>query len=431
MMKGRKETEDKIKQLEKELHDIVGWGLNYNSPKQCQRYFYNEKKITPYKKKTAAGYTITCDSDALIRIGRGTATRKGLEEAFLIMELRTLTSKTLGTYLNLDKIDKDGRYRSSYNPVGARTGRLSSSENIFGTGGNQQNWPHEHLKYLVADPGYIAYSFDLSQAENRIVAYVARILEMVEAFETGMDVHSLTAALMFGKRPDEISDVDGSSSLAGGRHSERFWGKKANHSLNYGIGYSEFALKNEVPEFEAKQIINAYHKAYPGVRGNYHALVQNQLANGRTITNLFGRKRVFLDRWGNQLFKDAYAQIPQSTVGDKINEHGINYVYYNPTSFKELELLRQVHDDFGFQIPIHIGWEEHSRMLWRIKEKLETPLSYHDREFIIPADLTMGLSFSKEKDRCVEVKSSKWPKSLNELALLLKDSYEKLTRKEN
>jgi len=64
---------------------------------------------------------------------------------------------------DIGKVDKDGRYRSSYKPVGAETGRLSSGKTIFGTGGNQQNWPHDLLRFFLFDEGYLGYSIDLSQ----------------------------------------------------------------------------------------------------------------------------------------------------------------------------------------------------------------------------------------------------------------------------
>ena len=424
MVDGREEVAALVKKKEEELYSMVGYQINYNSPQQMQRYFYDEKGIKPYTKQNSkGGRSVTCDVDALKRIARGTAQRAGMPEASLVMELRSLSTKTLGTYLSLDKVDPDGRYRSAYNPVGARTGRLSSSENIFGTGGNQQNWPHSLLKYLLADDGYVAYSIDLSQIENRIVAYVGRILEMIEAFEEGYDLHRLTAALLFDKHPDEVTTEDGTCEIGDGTHSERFWGKKSNHSLNYDIGYKEFALKNELIERDAKLIIEKYHHAYPGVRGNYHELVQSQLAKDRTLTNLFGRRRLFLDKWGRNLFKEAYAQIPQSTTADKINEQGLEFIYYNQQWFPHLEILRQVHDDVGFQLPLSDGFISHAKQILRIKSSLETPLEWHGRPFIIPADITMGLSFTKEEGHCLELKSKQVPNDPEALAKILEEAY--------
>lgn len=407
------ETEAEIESAQLKLNEIAGIELNPNSPKQIIEHFRNKYKLEPYKKRTPNGYTDTTDEDAMKRFSR-----KGILEAQVILDIRGLV-KRLSTYLDPFKVDIDGRYRSSYNPVGTVTGRISSSESIFDTGGNQQNWPHDLLRYLVADEGYIMTPIDLSQIENRIVAYVGRVLRMIEAFETGKDVHRLTAGLIFGKNPDDISDEPGSSLLAGGKYSERFWGKKGNHSLNYDEAYKKFALQNEMPETEAKFLVEEYHRAYPEVRSIYHELVKSQLSTDRTVTNLFGRKRKFLERWGGELFRDAYAQIPQSTTADKINEHGVNHVYYNQSEFKEVELLTQIHDSIVPQIPLNIGLRKIAWLVMQMKNKLETPLKTGDREFKIPADVVFGLNMCKEDG--VEFKSKNVSESVDEFAIAIKN----------
>lgn len=422
MVQGRKDSEDKIVELESELSALAGRPLNWNSPKQMQDYFYVEKKEPPYKKRNAKGeYVITTDVNALKRLAR-----KGYREAQIIGKLRNLKNKVLGTYLDLDKIDPDGRFRSYYNPGGAVTGRLSSSENIITeTGGNQQNIPHWILKYFLPDEGYVMYDMDLSQIENRIVAYVGNIPAMMEAFETGIDVHSLTAALIFSKGINEISGEDGSCDLGDGSQSERFWGKKANHGLNYDLGYKDFALRYEMPERDAKWIIERYHTAYPEVRQGYHRFVKACLQKNRTLTNLMGRNRVFLEEWGDSLFKAAYAQIPQSTTADIINERGLIFVYNNPQWFAPLRLSAQIHDAIFFQIPLSLPWSTHAEMILRIKQSLETPLRFHDREFVIPADLSIGVNMYKEEMK--DIKSKKIPSDVDALAKLLREKYHEIT----
>ena len=284
---------------------------------------------------------------------------------------------------------------------------------------NLQNWPHSMLTYLLADPGYIYYSFDLSQFENRVVAYVGNVTQMIDAFETGQDVHSLTASLIFDKPIDQVSREDGSCPLGDGQHSERFWGKKANHGLNYDLGYKSFALYYELPENQAKVIIEKYHSAYPGVRQNFHSHVRKQIAKNRTLTNLMGRNTRFLGRRDDKLFKEAYACIPQGTCGDLINERGLEYIYYNPDKFLHVDLLTQVHDSVGFQIPISLGWMEHARILNDIKRSLETPLTWRVQEFVVPVDLSMGLNMGEVE----EISHKNWPSSEKLLAEELKSCY--------
>jgi DNA polymerase-1 len=404
-------------ELQQELNRVAGEPLNPNSPKQLKDFFYIKRGFKPYVKKGGGGLTV--DKMALKRLAR-----KGATEAKLILEMRRRL-KLASTYLDLDKIDADGRCRCSYNPVGTRYSRLSSSSSIFGTGMNMQNIPHEILQYFLPDEGYVYYAYDLSQAENRIVAYVGNIPEMIDAFESGKDVHRLTASLIFKKPYDAISDEEGSSPFGDGK-SERDWGKRANHGLNYDLGYRSFALYYEMPETDSKFIVESYHRAYPGVRQNYHAYVRQCLRENRFVTNLMGRRTLFLGAWEDSLFKEAYSCIPQGTTGDVVNERGINFAYYNQRQFGPLELLVQVHDSIGFQIPLSVPWIEHARMLQAIKTSLETPLRTHfGREFVIPVDLMMGLTMNKRTGR--ELKHKKWPGTLEELATQLEANYAEIS----
>jgi DNA polymerase I-like protein with 3'-5' exonuclease and polymerase domains len=427
MMEYKEEQQTKLDQLAEDLNQEVGYEINFNSPPQMMKYFYEECRIKPYfNRKT---HKMTSDVDALKRIYR--QNRKGSLAARLMLDIRSL-SKRISTYLNIGKVDKDGRYRSSYKPVGAETGRLSSGETIFGTGGNQQNWPHDLLRFFLFDEGYIGYSLDLSQIENRIVAYVGGVISQIKAFEQGIDLHRLTASIIFGKPYNEISSEDGSSPLGDGRQSERYWGKKGNHAINYDVGYKTFALKNEMPEGDAKRIIELIHQGYPQIRGGYHQVIQNMLKKNRTVTNLFNRKRLFLGpiipSYPNipknacqNTYREAYAQLPQSTTADKINEQGVEFVYYNQDLFKPIELLTQIHDSIVFQIPLTIPWTEHAKMISLIKDSLETSLTWHETEFATPCDVAVGLNM--EKDTMKEFKSKDVPNDINEFASLLRKTH--------
>jgi uracil-DNA glycosylase family 4 len=425
-----KETQQKeLDRLAEELNSIVGKSINYNSPDQLMEYFYRDCNIKPYKKKNNNNeYKETSDVNALKRIFRLNV--KGSQAARIMLDIRGL-SKRISTYLNIGKVDKDGRYRSSYKPVGAETGRLSSGETIFGTGGNQQNWPHDLLRFFLFDEGYIGYALDLSQIENRIVAYVGGVLPQIEAFEQGIDLHRLTASIIFNKPYELISNKDGSSDLGDGRQSERYWGKKGNHSYNYDEGYKAFALLYEMPESEAKFIFDRLDSGYPQIRGGYHQLIQNMLFKDRTITNLFGRSRIFLGPVRpsyttpksvcSSTYRQAYAQMAQSTCADKMNEQGVEFVYYNQQWFEPLELLAQVHDSIVFQIPLSIPWTAHAEMILRIKQSLEQPLTWHGKQFATPADLAIGLNMCKEEMH--ELKSKQVPSSPALLAEKLEEIY--------
>ncbi|MCJ7759918.1 DNA polymerase, partial [Candidatus Bathyarchaeota archaeon] len=433
MLDYKNEQQCTLDSLAEKLNIEVGYEINYNSPQQLMNYFYKEEGIKPYKKRNTTGeYADTTDVDALKRIFRRGG--PGSTAARIMLDIRSL-SKRISTYLDIGKVDKDGRYRSSYKPVGAETGRLSSGETIFGTGGNQQNWPHDLLRFFLFDEGYIGYSFDLSPIENRIVAYVGGVIPQIEAFEQGIDLHKLTASVIFAKPYDQISNIEGSSDLGDGRQSERFWGKKGNHAINYDVGYKKFALVNELSEGESKFILEKIHKGYPQIRGGYHQVIQNMLKSNRTITNLFGRTRLFLGpvfpsypstpkTACEDTYRQAYCHMAQSTCADKINEQGVECIYYRQDLFKPVELLAQIHDSIVFQIPLTVPWEEHAKMLLLIKRSLETPVYWHETEIATPVDLSIGLNMCKEQMK--EIKSKAIPSDINLLSIKLQETHASL-----
>lgn len=401
----------RIDELTNKLREIVGYEINPGSPKQIQDYFYKVKGEKPYLSR-ATGKP-TADKNAIKRLSR-----KGYEEARIIQEITTL-SYMRSHFLDVN-LDTDKRLRCSFNPVGTESGRLSSSETIFDTGTNMQNLPSEFRTYLIPDDDNMMYNIDLSQAENRIVAYISPEPNMIHAFETKIDLHKQTAGLIFSKPWEEISDELGSSEIGGGNFSERFWGKKANHGLNYDLGYKTFAFLYEISEADAKFIVERYHKAYPGVR-QYHAWVRHQLSKNRTLENLFGRKRLFLDRWGDELFKSAYSYIPQSTVAEIINRRGIIYTYYNQEIFKPVDLLLQVHDNIIFQMNYKkYSWEEQAKCLILLKESLEAPLTWRGSSFSIPISLEVGMNLNKKG--MVEVSRDEFS-SVDRLSKKLESTY--------
>ena len=375
------ENKNKIEELTAELYSICKTELNYASPKQLADYFYNKKGQKPYTKDDR----VTTDETAMIRLAR-----KGFKEADIILQLRRL-SKMNSNYYNTDKISLDGRLRTAFNPVGTVSGRLSSSESIFGEGNNVQNQPHEVNEFMIPNDGNLMFSIDLSQAENRVVANIAPEPKMIQAFLDG-DVHELTAEMIIflyygGKVPPDIN-VRSISPLGNGTHDWRFWGKKANHGLNYGQGYKKFALQNQLQERDAKMIVDGYFQMYPGVKSYQKWVIGELYAKGRRLTNPLGRSRIFFERWGQELFNSAFDFIPQSTVGDIINGRGLNYIYYS-SKFKPVILINQKHDSIEFESAAK-DFERLAKMLLDIKASLEAPIEWQGREFFIPAELKAG-----------------------------------------
>lgn len=414
----RTSMEMEVKGMRERLAELAP-GLNPQSPKQLQEFFYIKKGFPIYKNKEGRA---SMDATALKRIARQKG-KDGAEVAQLISGIKK-QEKLISTYMVDVKFDVDDRIRCSYNPCGTTFSRLSSSKSIFGTGMNMQNWPHRSLRHLKPDSGYVYYGIDLSQAENRIVAYVGKVENQIEAFENWADLHRITAAAIFNKLPEEVSDEPRSCELGTGEFSERDWGKKANHGLNYGFGFKAFALRYEMSEADSKRVCDGYHKLYPGVRRGFHAYVERCLNTNRVVPNLMGRKVLFLSDLTSATKQAAYASIPQGTVGDIINERGLCFLYYNK-KYSAVELLQQVHDSIGFQIPLSLSWTEHASILWDLKVSLETPIvTQYGREFSIPADIVMSRTLHKESG--IEFKAKKFPQSIEALAKSLEEGWDRL-----
>ena len=388
--------EEEIGVLEYEITQLAECDINPRSPAQLIDYFYNDQRIKPYTSRTTGRPTV--DEKALKRISRLTKYPEANEVARKLLRLREIT-KLKTTYLDVT-LGEDNRLRGSYNPIGTKTLRLSSSADIFGVGTNLQNLPPRMKENLLPDKGYLGFEVDLAQAENRVVAYLGPDQKMIEAFENNIDIHAQTAGYLFSKDPHEIKDLYKAFESSGkpadpkycpgigqGNKPFRYWGKEANHAFNYGLGYRSAALRWEIPEAQARTLYDSYHRIYPGVR-LMHRWIKDSLNKTRTVSNLFGFQRQFLDRW-DEITKDAYAFPAQSTVAELINRYGVKYIYYNHELFPDLILLNQVHDSVVFEVPLSTGWSQMSRYLFLIKASLETSLTFRGRSFTIPADFTL------------------------------------------
>jgi DNA polymerase-1 len=412
----RVDVQADIKAKQEELDLLCGRPLNVNSSQDCQRYFYNELGIKPYTNKDG---NPTVDDKALQRLVRGVSGRPGLRQAKLVQEIRGL-QKLYGTYLNLS-FDADDRIRCSFNPRGTKFGRLSSSKTIFGTGTNFQNLPQDFKKFLVADEGYVFVEVDKRQAEWVVVAYATGDANMIAAVEKGIDVHTHTASLMFHVDPALIkqeskivghnTDADYIRELRQQQLSEFYdarWprtmslrqcGKKSNHGLNYDEGPNGFALINEIEIPEAKRIVALYHQIYPGIRLWYES-IKRELARDRTLTNCFGRTVRFMGQWGDDLWKSAYAMIPQSTVVDSLND-GMVKIHADdelcsPRGFN-IDVLAQVHDSVLMQVPLSFIKQEKNFNLIRDKivDYTSPDITYNARTFKIASDFKFGLNWGE------------------------------------
>ena len=260
--------------------------------------------------------------------------------------------------------------------------------------------------------------FDKGGAEWVVVAHLSGDANMLKVFESGESPHSKTGSLISGVPEDLIiqedkiighaTDPDTIRSLREEHLPELFdgasrgdfflprvmsirqMGKKSNHGLNYDESYVTFALVNEIEESEAKIIIKQYKTvAYPGIPV-WHNTIKETLRKDRTLTNCFGRKRTFREAGGHDLFRAAYAQLPQSTVLD-ITRIGMEKITNDTTPLMwDVDILAQVHDSILTQYPVS-DLSALAQVCMTIDlDYLNPLLVYNSREFKIETEAKVG-----------------------------------------
>jgi len=354
--------EEETEKLQAKIDGAVGRPINVMSHNQLKQLLYVDLGLPPkYKRGTIK---TTTDEEALRELGK-----KYKSPIFdLILEIRH-NRKLLGTYLD-DKGGEDGRLRCSYVIGGTETGRLSSRQSVFGSGTNLQNIPHGVCRRMfVADGGKVFMEADLSQAEARVVAYLSEEGRLIDLFSSGGDIHTQNAAWIFNKELSEVSLT------------ERTLAKRLVHASNYGIGPRAFGHHAGIREAEARVLLGKYFDTFPNIKA-WQLRTQAGLNKTRTVTTPMGRKRTFFGRWGEQLFREAYAFVPQSTVADLLNLALIRLREARP----EVELVLQVHDSFVLQCLIEdVGkWYE-----W-VEEAFDIPILVGGKELRIPIEIKVG-----------------------------------------
>jgi len=311
--------------------------------------------------------------------------------------------KIVSTYLEAE-IDSDNRYRSSYLISGTETGRLASRSSSFGTGGNLQNVPKGICREVfIPDKGYMFMAADLSQAEARVVAYLAEDETLMNVFTSGGDVHTKVAAMLFQKDEKDVT------------HEERTLGKTIVHASNYSMGPRSFAEHTGMSIRDAKERLNTYHVTFPKIK-LWHLEVARELRRSKTLVTPMGRRRSFFGRWNDALLRDSYAYIPQSTVSDVILKGMVNLASVLPP---ECKIVFNIHDEIVVQVPINppsiffkksvyfdtgkvdtaAGAERDAAWIDIIKhimiEYMTIPITIHGRTFTIPVNVKTGMTWQE------------------------------------
>src|SRR5690606_39134279 len=262
----------KMAGLEAEIHRLAGGPFNIGSPKQLGEVIFDSLGLGTGKRTKTGAYGT--GADVLEELAA-----QGHELPARVLDWRQL-SKLKSTYTDAlqEAINPEtGRVHTRYMISGAATGRLSSNDP------NLQNIPvrteegRRIREAFVAEPGHVLVSLDYSQIELRILAHIADIPALKQAFADGLDIHAMTASEMFGV------PIEGMPA-----HIRR-QAKAINFGVIYGI--SAFGLANNlrIPREDAKRFIDTYFERFPGIRDYMDRTKAFAKAHGRVET-LFGRR---------------------------------------------------------------------------------------------------------------------------------------------
>ncbi len=319
-----------VDRLAASVYEQVGYEFNLNSPKQLGKALFEDLGL-PAKKKTKSGYSTNAE------VLEGLAPQYPVVAD--ILEYRTV-SKLKSTYCDglLKVIGTDGRIHSTLNQTETRTGRISSSEP------NLQNIPvrkpigAELRKFFVAKPGYTLVDADYSQIELRVLAHMANDANMIAAFESGEDIHKITASQVFHVPLDYVTPQMRSNA------------KAVNFGIVYGIGAFSLSQDIGVTRKEAQQYIDHYLENFSGVDAYMKQVVEEAKENGY-VTTLFQRRRYLpelsasnrmLRAFGERVARNAPIQ---GTAADIIKIAMVKVYHRLQEEQLDAQLIMQIHDE--------------------------------------------------------------------------------------
>ncbi len=354
-----------------DLNAVAGHELNVESYPQVRQFLYkdlhlptrrNRGKVTTDEDALRALLAISKDKmESITRTSAKIRWMRATIGITLILKIRGLR-KLIESYINA-KLSDDGRMHSILSIGGTRTMRFSSSKILWDKSGcNLQTIPHKIRVMFIPDDGMEIAELDLKAAESWIYSHLSNEPTMMAVLTEGRDLHVETAcgiSEVFGdpiRTKDwsefEVADPDRAFKL-------RYTGKRSNHALTYRMGPYRFAQEvNEDSDEtgvtltvrQAKEASELWIGLYPFIKSWWDEIERQLSENSRTLVTPYGRVRQFHERWGDPLFKDATAHVPQNTAVDYING-GMLRVYHKFVVPGEwgLELLHQNHDSILIQ----------------------------------------------------------------------------------
>ena len=334
-----KELETDIIKFEQNVYYKAGIKFNLASPKQLGEVLFDKLQLDPKAKKTKTGQYQTGE-DVLTALASKSDIVQDILDFRQLQKLKSTYVDALPLMVN----PKTGRVHTSYNQAVAATGRLSSNNP------NLQNIPirtergREVRKAFIArDENHILLSADYSQIELRIIAEISKEENMLEAFSQGIDIHTATAAKVYGIG---IEEVDGTQ-------------RRNAKAVNFGIiyGQSAFGLSQNlgIPRKEAAEIIEQYFAQYPGIK-RYMSDTMNFARENGFVETIMGRRRYLRDiNSANQTVRgfaerNAINAPIQGSAADMIKIAMINIHREMKAQNLQSTMTMQVHDELVFDV---------------------------------------------------------------------------------
>ena len=330
-----RELSDTIDRLEQRIYAAAGQQFNINSPKQLGKVLFEDLGL-PHGKKTKTGWSTNAD------------VLEKLKDHPLVADVLTYRqyAKLKSTYANglLKVIDPDGRIRTSFQMTVTATGRLSSTEP------NLQNIPtrtelgSKMREMFVAAPGHVLVDADYSQIELRLLAHISGDTAMQQAFLSGEDFHTVTAARVFHVPQDQVT------------HQMRSRAKAVNFGIVYGI--SAFSLSQDigVTVQEAKEYMDRYFATYTGVK-QYMTDVVDKAREQGYVETLWHRRRALPELKSSNFNMRSFGErvalnMPiQGTAADIIKLAMVRVHSRLAREGLETRLIMQVHDELIVECP--------------------------------------------------------------------------------
>ena len=328
----------RLDELQRQCWELAGCEFNVGSPSQVGEVLFDRLKIDPKAKRTKTGAWST--TEEILEGYRSASPVVGL-----ILEIRGLR-KLLTTYIDsLPTLvnPKTGKIHTTFNQTVTATGRISS------TNPNLQNIPirteegREIRRAFIADPGDLLMSADYSQIELRLMADMSNDPTMVEAFLSGEDIHRSTAAKIYHKKLEDVTD------------NERRNAKTANFGIIYGISAFGLSQRLGIPRAEAKELINGYLTTYPQVQQYMNDSITRARDNGY-VTTVKGRRRYLPEINSRNAVVRGYAErnainAPlQGSAADIIKIAMINIAKEIDKAGLASRMILQVHDELVFNV---------------------------------------------------------------------------------